>query len=73
MFFTMMGKCIDQDASTNQNLDFSAVVRKMQKKEVTITNTEDKEWAINPTISTESYDCNGYFVGKPTLNIAPKQ
>ena len=48
-------------------------MRKLLKKEVTIQNTEDKEWAINPTISTESDACSGYFVGKQTLIVPPKQ
>ena len=67
-----MGKCIDLDNANNLNLDFQAVVRKTQKKEVTIQNTEDKEWAINPTISTESDACAGYFIGKNTLTVPPK-
>jgi len=36
---------------------------------VPITNTEDREWAINPTISTKSSQCSGYFTGKPTLVV----
>lgn len=33
------------------------MVRKTAKQLVPIQNTEDKEWAINPTISTESDAC----------------
>ena len=54
-------------------MDFNSLVRKMQKKEVTIQNTEDKEWAINPSISTESDICSGYFIGKQTLIVPAKQ
>lgn len=34
-----------------------------------IQNTEDRDWAINPTISTKSAQCQGYFTGKPTLIV----
>lgn len=34
-----------------------------------IQNPEDREWAINPTISTKSAACQGYFSGKHTLVI----
>jgi hydrocephalus-inducing protein len=73
LYLTLMGKCIDLDVSGSLNIDFKAVVRKTEKKEITIQNTEDKEWAFNPTISTESDECSGYFIGKPTINIPPKQ
>jgi len=39
---------------------------------VTIQNTEDKEWAINPTISTASDSCKGYFTGRSTLIVPAK-
>jgi len=39
---------------------------------VTVTNTEDREWAINPTISTSGDDCKGYFTGKSTLIVPAK-
>jgi hydrocephalus-inducing protein len=45
------------------------MVRKPNTQHVTIQNTEDKEWAINPTISTKDAD---YFSGKETFIIAPK-
>jgi len=34
-----------------------------------VQNTEDKEWAINPTISTAGDDCKGYFTGRSTLVV----
>lgn len=39
---------------------------------MTVTNTEDREWAINPTISTSGDDCKGYFTGKSTLIVPAK-
>jgi hydrocephalus-inducing protein len=40
---------------------------------VTIQNSEEREWVINPTISTASDACAGYFSGKPTLVVPAKQ
>ena len=37
-----------------------------------INNTEEREWSINPTISTKLQSCQGYFTGKPTLVVPPK-
>jgi hypothetical protein len=48
------------------------VVRKTAKQNVSNPNVEDKEWVINPTISTESDSCKGYFFGKSTLIIPSK-
>lgn len=48
-------------------------MRKTAKNVASIQNTEDKEWIINPTISTESDACSGFFIGKPTLVVPPKQ
>lgn len=39
---------------------------------MTIKNEEDKEWAINPTISTSSSAAKGYFTGNSTFVIPPK-
>lgn len=72
VFLTLMGKCIEQDSSSLQSLNFATVVRKSAKQIVTIQNAEDKEWAINPTISTESDACSGYFQGKQTLIVPAK-
>ena len=55
-----------------QTLNFQTVVRKTAKQNVPIQNTEDKEWVINPTISTESDACQGYYFGKSTLIVPPK-
>lgn len=52
LFLTLMGKSVEQDPSTTQTLNFQTIVRKATKQVVNIQNTEDKEWVINPTIST---------------------
>ena len=39
---------------------------------VTLQNSEDKEWVINPSISTESEACKGFFYGKTLVTIPPK-
>jgi len=47
-------------------------VRKENIQSVAIQNTEEREWSINPTISTKLASCQGYFSGKPTLVVPPK-
>lgn len=69
---TLMGKCINQDETQTQELNFTSVVRKETVQQVTIQNTEDREWAINPTISTKTAGCQGYFSGKPTFVVPAK-
>lgn len=54
---TMMGKCVAHEGSDTQELNFNTVVRKPTTQQVPIQNTEDHEWAINPTISTKSAGC----------------
>ena len=54
---TMMGKCVAHEGSQTQELAFQTVVRKATTQTVQIQNTEDREWAINPTISTKSAAC----------------
>jgi hydrocephalus-inducing protein len=66
---SLMGKSVEQDTSTTEELTFSTKVRQTACLSVTVQNTEDKEWAINPTISTEGDDCKGYFAGKSTLVV----
>ena len=66
---TMMGKCVAHEGSQTQELNFQTVVRKPTTQSIPIQNTEDREWAINPTISTKSALCQGYFTGKPTLVV----
>ena len=65
----MMGKCVMPEGSSTQELNFTTMVRKPTTQSVPINNTEDREWAINPTISTKSALCQGYFTGKPTLVV----
>jgi len=48
------------------------MVRKATTQTVKIDNTEDREWAINPTISTPSDSAMGYFTGRSTLVVPAK-
>merc|ERR1719272_968717 len=66
---TLMGKSVELDTSTTEELTFTTKVRQTTSQSVTVQNTEDKEWAINPTISTAGDDCKGYFTGKSTLVV----
>lgn len=67
----MMGKPVSQDSSQLQELNFNTVVRKATTQSITIQNTEDKEWAINPTISTKDHSAD-YFSGKETFIVPAK-
>lgn len=67
-----MGKSVDLDISSNEELAFDTKVRKTTSKNVTVQNTEDREWAINPTISTEGETAKGFFTGKSTLIVPAK-
>jgi hypothetical protein len=67
-----MGKSVDLDISSNEELAFDTKVRKVTTKNVTVQNTEEREWAINPTISTEGEAAKGYFTGKSTLIVPAK-
>jgi hypothetical protein len=49
---TLMGKSVELDAKTSDQLKFTTQVRRPTMQTVTIQNTEEKEWAINPTISS---------------------
>ena len=66
---TMMGKCVAQEGSQTQELAFNTVVRRATTQSAQIQNPEEREWAINPTISTKSAACLGFFSGKPTLIV----
>lgn len=66
----IMGKPVTQDASQLQELNFNTLVRKQTVQTISIQNTEDKEWAINPTISAK--DGSDYFSGKETFIVPPK-
>ena len=71
---TLMGKSVEQDPSTTQTLNFQTIVRKPTKQMVTITNPEEREWVINPTISTAGDAAvTGYFSAKSTLIVPAKQ
>jgi hydrocephalus-inducing protein len=72
LYLTLMGKSIQQDSDSTQELSFNSIVRKSDKQVVTIQNPDDKEWHINPTISSENEKSKGYFQGKGTLNIPAK-
>ena len=73
LHLTLMGKSVEQDQNSTQDLQFETVVRKATHQTINIQNTDDREWIVNPTIATESSDCNGYFSAKQTITIAPKQ
>jgi hypothetical protein len=69
-----MGKSVEQDPGSTQTLNFQTIVRKPTKQTVTINNSEEREWVINPTISTTGEaSFAGYFSGKSTLIVPPKQ
>ena len=53
-------------------LNFNSIVRKAATQNVSIANPEDKEWAINPTISSAKDQPAGYFSGKQTLIVPAK-
>lgn len=72
LYLTLMGKSIEQDSESTQELSFNSIVRKSDKQTISIQNPDDKEWAINPTISAENESSKGYFQGKGTLVIPAK-
>jgi len=68
----MMGKSVENEKSQTQELQFQAIVRKATTQQVSITNTEEREWAINPTISTPHDSAKGYFTGRSTFVVPAK-
>jgi len=54
MKINLVGNSVSQESSETKDLEFKTVVRKATVQTVEIVNTDDKEWAINPTISTQS-------------------
>jgi len=66
---SLMGKSVELDTTTTEELAFTTKVRKTTSQSVTVQNTEDREWTINPTISSEGEAAKGYFVGKSTLVV----
>lgn len=70
---SLMGKAVAQDGSDTKELAFNTIVRKPQTQMIKVENTEDKEWAINPTISTkESSGVGDFFSGKQTFIVPAK-
>jgi hypothetical protein len=67
----MMGKAIIQDASDMKELLFNTIVRKDNVQTIKVDNPDDREWAINPTISCKE-DSAGYFTGKSTFIVPAK-
>ena len=67
----LLGKSVKQEGA-ELKMDFKSVVRKEVKQNITIQNPEEKEWAINPTISTKDDACKGYFLGNSTLIVKGK-
>jgi hydrocephalus-inducing protein len=66
---SLMGKSVELDTTNTEELNFTTKVRKTTQQSVTVQNTEDREWTINPTISSEGEAAKGYFVGKSTLVV----
>jgi hydrocephalus-inducing protein len=56
----LLGKSVKQEGQ-ELKMDFKSVVRKQTVQNITIQNPEDKEWVINPTISTKDDTSKGYF------------
>lgn len=69
---TLMGKCVEQSSDQTQELSFNAIVRKSDKQTISLQNPDEKEWHINPTISSENESSKGFFTGKGTLTIPAK-
>ena len=67
----MMGKAVAQDSTDTKELMFSTIVRKETSQTIKIDNPEDREWAINPTISTKD-DAADYFKGVSTFIVPAK-
>jgi hydrocephalus-inducing protein len=66
---SLMGKSVDLDTTSTEELTFSTKVRQTTSQSVTVQNTEGREWAINPTIGTEGDGAKGFFSGKATLVV----
>jgi len=64
MQLNLVGKSVAQESKEEHSLNFNSVVRKAITQTVAIQNTEDKEWAINPTISSTKDQPASYFAGK---------
>lgn len=69
---SLMGKSVEQDTSATEELAFTSKVRQTAVQSVTIQNSEDREWAINPTISTEGAESKGVFAAKALLVVPPR-
>jgi hydrocephalus-inducing protein len=67
----MMGKAMVQDAADMKELIFNTIVRKKNVQTIKVDNPDDREWAINPTISCKE-DSAGYFTGKSTFIVPAK-
>lgn len=72
MQLNLVGKSVAQESKEEHSLNFNTVVRKTTTQTVSIQNTEDKEWAINPTISSTKDSPASYFSGKQTLIVPAK-
>jgi hydrocephalus-inducing protein len=67
-----MGKCVSQDKDATKELYFETIVRKAVTQKVAINNPTEKEWRIQPTISTSVDSIKDYFRGNQYLDIPPK-
>jgi hypothetical protein len=71
LILNMMGKAMVQDAADMKELIFNTIVRKKNVQTIKVDNPDDREWAINPTISCKE-DSAGYFTGKSTFIVPAK-
>lgn len=69
---TLMGKCVAQDKDSTKELNFETIVRKPTTQKVTISNPTEKEWRIQPTISTNVDAIKDFFRGNESLTIPAK-
>ena len=69
---TLMGKCVLQDKEATKELYFETIVRKAVTQKVAINNPTEKEWRIQPTISTSVDSIKDYFNGNQYHDIPPK-
>jgi hydrocephalus-inducing protein len=66
---TLMGKCVEQDKEDTKEVQFETIVRTSVTKTVSINNPTEKDWRINPTISTNIDAQNDYFKGSEVLEV----
>jgi hydrocephalus-inducing protein len=66
LFLTLSGVCVAQPSENVNDLQFSARVREVQTKSVTVSNPSASPWHLQPTITNE------FWSGAPFLDIPAK-